>query len=138
VASEKLFENKVKRWLHSVGVYAAGTPTDKMPVPVIGWYVKFWGGGMSKAGIPDLILCVNGVFITAELKGETGRPSDLQRLNTARINQSNGIGIILYPAGFEQFQQLIKGVIECNTAIQELNALKVAASSTKCVILTDY
>ena len=93
---------------------------------------------MQKSGIPDLLLCVNGAFIAVEIKGDTGKPSDLQRMNTARINQSNGVGIILYPNGFEDFKKIIQGVIDCNGHIAGLNALKCAGSSTRCVILTEY
>jgi len=138
MASEKLFENRLKSWLHSVGVYAAGTPLDKMTAAQCGWFLKVWGGGMQKGGIPDLLMCVNGLFIAVELKGDTGKPSDLQRMNTARINQSNGIGIILYPDGVEDFKKIVKGVIACNGHTVGLSALKRADSSTRCVILTEY
>jgi hypothetical protein len=138
VASEKLFENRLKRWLHTVGIYAAGTPSDRMTAAQCGWFLKVWGGGMQKSGIPDLLLCVNGLFLAVELKGDTGTLSELQRMNTARINQSNGIGIILYPNGFEDFKKIIQGVIDCNGHTVALNALKCACSSTKCVMLTEY
>lgn len=138
MASEKLFENRVKKWLHSIGVYAAGTPSDRMKVPQCGWFFKVWGGGMQKGGIPDLLMCVNGLFIAVELKSESGKPSDLQRMNTARINQSNGIGIILFPDGFGEFRKIIQGVIDCNGHTVGLNALKRVHSNTRCVILTEY
>jgi hypothetical protein len=91
MAAEKQFETKVKRYLHSVGVYQAGTPLQQMQAEQIGWFTKIWGGGYQKSGIPDLIICVNGFFITVELKAPNGHASDLQKMNTARINQSNGI-----------------------------------------------
>ena len=134
MAEEKLFEGHIKKFLHSVGVYAAGFPKDKMQAPMIGWYTKIWGGGFQKAGIPDVLACVNGVFLAIEIKASTGRATKLQKLNISRINESGGLGVILYPEGFEAFKTLIKGVINCNGHIQELNALKNACSSTKCVI----
>lgn len=138
MASEKLFEKKVEKYLHSIGVYQAGTPSHRMSEEQIGWFTKIWGGGYQKSGIPDLILCVNGIFITVELKASNGRPSDLQKMNTARINQSNGIGIILYPDGFEPFKEIMKGVIKCKYHIQELTYIKDALSGTSCDILTSY
>lgn len=138
MAAEKSFENKVKKWLESQGIYDAGTPQHEKIVPEIGWFLKVWGGGMQKSGIPDLLLCVNGFFISCELKSKTGRPSELQKKNTAAINQSNGIGIILYPDGFEQFKEIVKGVMSCRCHIQELNALKDVLSGTKCDIVTEY
>ena len=138
MASEKLFEKRVEKYLHSIGVYQAGTPSNRMNEEQIGWFTKIWGGGYQKSGIPDLILCVNGFFITVELKASTGRPSELQKMNTARINQSNGLGIILYPDGFEQFKEIMKGVTTCKYHIQELTYLRTAHSGTKCVMLMDY
>lgn len=136
MAAEKKFEKQVEKHLATVGVYQAGTPSNKMTVEQTGWFTKIWGGGYQKSGIPDLILCVNGFFISVELKAPNGHASELQKLNTARINQSNGIGIILFPDGFDEFKKIIKGVIQCKCHIQELNCLKTANSSTKCVIWT--
>jgi len=136
MASEKIFETRVKRWLHSVGVYAAGTPSNKMEAAQTGWFLKVWGGGFQKAGIPDLLMCVNGFFIAVELKGASGTASELQKLNTERINTAHGIGLILFPDGFKEFQEIVKGVIKCNGHILELNVIRNALSSTKCTILT--
>jgi hypothetical protein len=136
IAEEKQFENKVKRFLHSVGVYAAGTPEDKMEIEETGWYLKIWGGGYQKSGIPDLLCCVNGIFIAPELKASKGVASDLQKKNIRMINAGNGIGLVLYPEGFEQFKNIVRGVINCKAHIPELNALKAVNSSTKSVILT--
>lgn len=136
MASEKLFENQIKRYFHSIGVYPAGYAADRMKVPMIGWYVKIWGGGFQKSGLPDILACVNGFMVAIEVKASNGRPSELQKLNIARINYSNGLATFLYPEGFEEFKILMKGVIECNIHIPELIALKNANSSTKCDIWT--
>lgn len=133
---EKLFEGQVKRYFHSIGVYPAGYPTDRMQAPLIGWYTKIWGGGFQKSGIPDVLACVNGFMVAVELKASSGKPTELQKLNVSRINAANGIAVILYPEGFEDFKNLMKGVIGCNSHIQELIALKNANSSTKCAIWT--
>ena len=61
MAEEKNFENRLKSWLESEGVYALGTPRDKMPVPPCGYYEKRWGGGRYvKSGLPDMRIVVNG------------------------------------------------------------------------------
>lgn len=136
MAEEKNFENKVKRYLETIGVYDLGTGADKMKVAPCGYYEKRWGGGYSKVGLPDMHIVVNGVNLDVELKASNGRPSELQKQKIVQINQSGSIGIILYPEGFEQFKEIIKGVQKCNIPIAGLNALKDANSSSKCVILT--
>lgn len=137
MAEEKLFEGRIKKYFHSIGVYPAGFPADRMNVPMIGWYTKIWGGGFQKAGIPDLIACVNGITVAVEIKASNGRASPLQKLNVGRINRSNGIAIFLYPEGFDNFKKLMEGVIQCDFHIQELIALKNASSNTKCCIWTE-
>jgi len=135
MTNEKLFENRLKKWLHSQGIYAAGVLSQKMEKVQHGWFLKVWGGGFQKSGIPDLLMCVNGFFISVELKSTIGTATDLQKLNTARINAANGIGLILYPEGFGEFKEIIKGVIECNGHIAALNSLRIAHSNSKSVIL---
>lgn len=120
MAAEKQFENKVKGYL------------KKLPGC---WFIKYWGGGMSKAGIPDILCCINGIFMSIELKASNGKPTELQKYNTRLINQAAGIGIILYPEGFENFKNIIQEVIKCSSHIQELNHLKIVHSNIKCDIL---
>lgn len=112
MAEEKLFENRIKNWFHSIGIYPAGYGKDKMTVPQIGWYTKIWGGGYQKSGIPDIIACVKGSFLSVEVKASNGRASELQKLNTNRIRDSGGNACFLYPSGFEQFKTDLLHMIE--------------------------
>ncbi len=137
MAAEKNFETQVKRWLESEGIYPLGTEQQKITVTPCGYWEKRWGGGYSKAGLPDMHIVVNGINIDAELKASNGRPSELQKHNIKQINSSGSIAMILYPEGFEEFKSMVKGVKECNGHIAGLNVLKNALSSTKCVILTE-
>lgn len=134
MAAEKQFENRVKRWLMGLGIYALGTPENKMDVPAIGYYEKRWGGGYSQSGLPDLHIVINGINLDVELKAEKGRASELQKFMIQQINESGSIALILYPGGFTEFQKLIEGVKGCNSHILALNALKAALSSTNYVI----
>lgn len=136
MAAEKNFENRVKRYLQSVGIYPLGCAADRVTIQPIGYYEKRWGGGFSKSGLPDLHLVANAISLDVELKAPTGRPSPLQKFMVSQINNAGSIGVILYPDGFEDFKKLLEGVIQCNTHIPVLNALKNAHSSTKCAIFS--
>lgn len=93
--SEKQFENKVKDFLKK----------NKC------WYIKYWGGGdFTKAGIPDLLTCVNGYFLAIELKSANGKPSELQKTQINLIRNAGGLAIILYPSMFNEFTKLIQSL----------------------------
>lgn len=92
MAAEKQFENKIKKFLKDHGY----------------WFVKYWGGSsFTKAGIPDILACIEGYFIGIEVKAEHGRPSDLQIYNLRKITESGGIGFLLYPKDWENFKDFV-------------------------------
>ena len=93
---EKLFENKVKKHLDSVGAY----------------YVKYFANRMTKSGIPDILACVNGYFLAVEVKAERGKPSPLQIHHRDKIRTAGGMSIILYPDQFEDFKLLVNDLIK--------------------------
>lgn len=93
MAAEKVFENKIKKYL------------DSLPNC---WYFKFWAGPYSKSGIPDIIALINGKFVGIEVKGPKGVASELQKRNIRLINKCGGYGVILYPKDFEQFKREVE------------------------------
>ena len=133
MAAEKQFEEKLKRWLESVGIYALGTPKQDMHIPPCGYWEKRWGGGKYiKAGMPDMHIVVNCISLEVELKASNGTPSDLQKRNIRQINRSGCFGFVLYPEGFENFKKIVKGVKSCECHTAELKPLTDALSNTKC------
>ena len=96
MASEKNFENRLKGWLNSQGIYALGTAKDKMTVEPCGYYEKRWGGGQfAKSGLPDMHVVLHSVSIELEIKAPTGKPSELQLKNLDLITKGNCYGFIL-------------------------------------------
>lgn len=103
--TEAQLQKKVINFLHSQGV----------------WFIKYWGGGQfTKAGIPDILACINGHFVGIELKTETGRTTKLQEHHLAKINESGGTAFVLRPSGFKAFKDfIIEEVKLCNSATAE-------------------
>lgn len=93
---EKLFENKIKDYLTSKGC----------------WYVKFFANSFTKAGIPDILACVNGRFVGIEVKAATGHPSELQLAHQKQIRKAGGVSIIIYPNQFDLFKEMINAILE--------------------------
>lgn len=92
MAEEKTFENKIKKWIESIG----------------GWQVKFFANAYTKKGVPDILACVNGRFVGIEVKATKGKPSELQLHQCMRIRASGGLAYIVYPSGFEKLKKAIK------------------------------
>lgn len=121
MAEEKNFEDKIKAWFHKVGIYPAGMGVQDMKVAQVGWYTKIWGGGFQKAGIPDIICCINGLFVAVEVKATRGRPTTLQSINCNRIRDSGGQACVLYPSGFERFQKDVEFIIRQGRVLKDMN-----------------
>lgn len=101
---EKTFENKIKKFLKDNNCY----------------FIKYWSGGyFTESGIPDLLVCCNGYFLGLEIKAEKGEPSELQKYNIKKIQETGGFGIVLYPKDFEKFKNFINALIfdELNDAL---------------------
>ena len=106
MAAEKQFENKVKEFLKNEGC----------------WFIKYWGGGgFTKAGIPDLLVCCNGYFLGVELKAPKGKASEIQIKTLEKITRANGLAMVLYPKDFEDFKIAIKAIKQGATPEQVLD-----------------
>jgi Holliday junction resolvase len=92
---EKEFEKQVKEYLRGNGC----------------WVLKTWSNGVQREGVPDLLVCCNGYFLGVEVKAENGHPSELQLKNIQWIRKAYGIAIVLYPNQFEEFQYLIRQLL---------------------------
>lgn len=113
MGEEKSFEEKLKRWLESEGIYELGTSANDMNVKPCGYWEKRWGGGKyTKAGLPDMHIVVNGVSVEAELKAPNGKPSGLQAQKLRQIDDAGCMGFVLYPKDFEAFKALVKHIKE--------------------------
>ena len=58
----------------------------------------FWkehGGMYGRAGIPDIIACIDGRFYGFEVKTEDGIPTKLQESTIRKIKNAGGIALIV-------------------------------------------
>lgn len=95
MASEKQFENKIKRYLKERGCYR----------------VKYHGNYFSESGTPDILACVNGYFLAIEVKAQDGHPSELQLVKIADIRKAGGFGYVAYPSGWNRLKDIIDGLL---------------------------
>lgn len=90
---EKIFERNVVAWLRGRGCYV----------------VKYYGSGSTRSGVPDLLVCVNGMFVSVELKAEKGVVSQVQKAHMNMIERAGGIALTLRPSEFKIFKEFING-----------------------------
>lgn len=87
--SEKNIENKIKNYLKQHDIY----------------YFKVHGNGFMRAGIPDIVACINGKFVGIEVKRPGGKASPLQLINIENIIKNKGFAYIVY--SFEEAKKII-------------------------------
>lgn len=95
MALEKMFENKIKRYLKERGCYC----------------VKYFGCNYSTSGTPDILACVNGYFLAIEVKAPEGKPSELQLVKIDEIRKAGGFAYVVYPSGWERLKDIIDGLL---------------------------
>lgn len=96
MASEKQFENKIKKYLKEHDAY----------------FLKYWAGGQfTKSGVPDILTCVNGYFVGIEVKAQNGKPSELQLYNIQQIRKAGGFAYVVYPSGWERLKDILDGLL---------------------------
>ena len=84
-----------------------------MEIAPCGYYEKRFGGGkFSKNGLPDMHISVRGKDIECELKATNGTPSELQLFMINQINNSGGIGMVVYPKDFEKFKNIVLELLQ--------------------------
>jgi Holliday junction resolvase len=95
MASEKSYENKIKRYLKERGCYR----------------VKYFGCSYSESGTPDILACVNGYFLAIEVKAQNGKPSELQLAKIEQIRKAGGFAYVAYPSGWDKLKAVIDGLL---------------------------
>lgn len=75
IKPEKKLQDKAIEYLKSKGIY----------------YLNKYGDGRSGKGAPDLYVCINGRFVTFELKVGSNDMQDDQKIHKLRIERSGGL-----------------------------------------------
>lgn len=129
MASEKNFENRLKNWLESEGVYPLGEPVDRMKTPPCGYYEKRWGGGRYvKSGLPDMRIVVNGIALEVELKAPIVDLDNWKKDTYERIERLDDLdqrNILI--ARYMQGKRWEKVAFELNFSISQIYRLHGAA-----------
>jgi len=91
ILPEKQVENEIKRYLDNIGAY----------------HIKTLGGSVP-AGTPDILACVNGVFVAIEVKKPKGGVvSALQKSKLKKIRKAGGVSMVA--KSVEEVKEVLRG-----------------------------
>ena len=75
------------------------------------YVIKHHATPYSVNGIPDLIVCHKGMFISMEVKGPDGRTSDMQELQMRKIRSAGGTSVVVRTC--DEAREVMEGVMNC-------------------------
>ena len=87
---EKKLQDKAIEYLKKKGIY----------------YINQFGNGWASKGAPDLIVCINGLFVAFELKVGDNDLQDDQKIHKIRIQRSGGLHFAPYT--LEEFISIVE------------------------------
>ena len=73
------------------------------------YYLNLYGDGMSGKGKPDVIACINGLFVAFELKVGSNDMQDDQKIHKIRIERSNGLHFSPYT--LSEFIEIVEALL---------------------------
>ena len=63
--------------------------------------------GYGRSGVPDIICCVNGLFVGIECKAGNNKPTALQVREIERIRRANGCALVVNEENWDMVRPLI-------------------------------
>ena len=93
----------------------AKTPEGKVKAKVVdvlkseGVYYFFPAThGYGRSGIPDIVCCVNGLFLAIECKAGTNKPTALQVREIELIRRNGGYAVVANEENWEMVRPLVR------------------------------
>ena len=93
----------------------AKTPEGKVKAKVVdvlkseGVYYFFPAThGYGRSGVPDIVCCVNGLFLAIECKAGTNKPTALQVREIELIRRNGGYAVVANEENWEMIRPLVR------------------------------
>lgn len=97
--------------------------------------------GFGKAGVPDYVVCVGGLFlgIEAKLDAKKNPPTKLQQYNMVEIKNAGGLACVVDKSNVEDLPQILKYLQEdyIPTGAKEVAVDNYSAVQVKSPLLED-
>jgi Holliday junction resolvase len=66
--------------------------------------------GYGRSGIPDIIACVNGLFLAIECKAGKNKPTPLQAREIEAIRFNNGVAVVANEENWDMVKELVRNL----------------------------
>lgn len=78
------------------------------------------GTGYGSQGVPDFIVCIDGLFVGIECKSGKGKVTALQQMNLDNIKRAGGLALVINEENINQLEELIMSwinIVKTETSI---------------------
>lgn len=65
--------------------------------------------GFGRSGVPDIVCCMNGIFVAIECKAGTGKLTALQDREIKRIRENKGIAFVINEQNIHILEAYLRG-----------------------------
>lgn len=89
---EKKVKDKLRKYLNQLGIYHFMPPAN----------------GFGRAGIPDIVGCMNGQFVAFECKAGKNKPTALQEREIAAIQTAKGWAFVINEDNVDNIEALLR------------------------------
>ena len=64
--------------------------------------------GYGRSGVPDIIICVNGLFLAIECKAGGGKVTPLQASEIEAIRRNNGVAVVVNEENWDMVRDMVR------------------------------
>ena len=86
---------------------------------------------VARSGVPDILMCLSGIFISIELKTEGGTVSKLQDYNLKKIVKAGGIGLVIQPSNLDASIQFLENLAKEGIKNEQCSSTKKGSKRDK-------
>ena len=66
--------------------------------------------GYGSSGVPDIIACLDGIFLGIECKAGTNKPTALQVHEIEQIRSSGGVAVVVNEENWDSVREIIRSL----------------------------
>ena len=75
--------------------------------------------GFGRSGVPDIVACVNGLFLAIETKAGGNKPTALQIREIETIRRNNGVAVVVDETNWDMVRDMVRVMALSITVVTE-------------------